>query len=62
MPLAVNLTSEWFNSFVIVLKSNCTIHLCLDPTRLNKELSRPVHRGPTINDIFSKKKKQMHDT
>ena len=42
------------NSFVIVLKPNGTVCQCLDPTRLNQTFIRPVHRGPTINDILPK--------
>ena len=33
---------------------NGTVTLYLDPTRLNQVLNRPVHRGPTINDLLSK--------
>ena len=28
------------------------VGLCLDPVRLNQVLIRPVHRGPTLNDIL----------
>ena len=46
--------AEWFNSFVIGLKPYGTVCLCLDPMRLNQALVRPIHRGPTINDMLSK--------
>ena len=51
-PLGVNETSEWCNSFVLVPKANGKVRLCLDPTCLNQALIRPIHRGPTLNDIF----------
>ena len=50
-PLGVNETVEWCNSFVLVPKANGKIRLCLDPARLHQALIRPVHRGPTLNDI-----------
>ena len=33
-------------------KANGKVQLCLDPARSNKVLIRPVHRGPTLNDIL----------
>ena len=47
-------TPDWCNSFILVPKSNGKVRLCLDLTRLNQVLIRPVHRGPTCNDIFPK--------
>ena len=41
-------TAGWCNSFVLVLKSNVQVRLCLDPARLNQALIKPVHRGPTL--------------
>ena len=35
-------------------KPNGKVRLCLDPARLHKALRRPVHMGPTLNDIFPK--------
>ena len=35
-------------------KANGKVRLCLDPARLNQVLIRPVHRGPTFNDILPK--------
>ena len=52
--LSVDEPEEWWNSFVIVPKPNSTVFLCLDPMRLNQALTRPVHRGSTINDILPK--------
>ena len=46
--------AEWCNSFVLVPKANGKVRLCLDPVRLNEALIRPIHRGPTLNDILPK--------
>ena len=54
VPLGVNKTSEWYNSFVLVPKGNGTGRLFLDPVYLNQALIRPIHRGPTLNDILPK--------
>ena len=51
-PLGVDETPEWCNSFVLVPKANGKVRLCLDPVRLNQVLIRPVHRGPTLNNIL----------
>ena len=51
-PLGIGETVEWCNSFVLVPKANGKVRLCLDPVRLNKALIRPVHRGPSLNDIL----------
>ena len=51
-PLGVDEMAEWCNSFVLVPEANCKASLYLDPVRLNKPLIRPVHRGPTLNDIL----------
>ena len=53
-PLGVDKTLEWCNSFVLVPKANGKVRLCLDPVLLNQALIRPVHRGPTLNDILPK--------
>ena len=47
-------TSEWCSSFVLVPKANGKVRLCLDPPCLNQALIRPIHRGPTLNDILPK--------
>ena len=53
-PLVVGEMVEWCNSLVLAQKPNGKVRLCLDPARLNQVLLRPVHRGPTLNDIFPK--------
>ena len=53
-PLGVDKTSEWCNSFVLVPKAYGKVSLCLDPVHLNQALIRPIHRGPTLNDILPK--------
>ena len=53
-PLGIDKTAEWCNSFMLVPKANDKVRLCLDPVRLNQALIRPVHRGPTLNDILPK--------
>ena len=42
------------NSFVLVTKQNDIVCLCLDLARLCQALIRPVHKGPTVNDILPK--------
>ena len=51
-PLGVDKTAEWCNSLVLVPKANGKVWLCLNPARLNQALIRPVHRGPTLNNIL----------
>ena len=51
-PVGVDETSEYFNSFVLVPKANGKVMLWLDPAWLNQALIRPIHRGPTLNDIL----------
>ena len=53
-PLGVDETAEWCNSFVLVPKANGKVRLCLDQTRLNQALIRPIHRGPMLNDMLPK--------
>ena len=53
-PLGVDETSEWCNNFVLVPKANGEVRLCLDPVHLNQALIRPIHRGPTLNNILPK--------
>ena len=53
-PLGVDETLEWCNSFVLVPKFNVKVRLCLDLACLNQALIRPIHRGPTLNDILLK--------
>ena len=42
--LAMDETSEWCSSFMLVPKANGNIRLCLDPAWLHKVLIRPIHR------------------
>ena len=53
-PLVVVEMVEWCNSFMLVPKANGKVRLCLDLERLNQVLIRPIHGGPTLNDILSK--------
>ena len=53
-PLRIDETVEWCHSFVLVPKANDKARLCLDLARLNQALIRPIHRGPTLNDILPK--------
>ena len=53
-PPGVDETAEWCNSFVLVLKANSKVRLCLAPERLNQALIRPIHSGPMLNDILPK--------
>ena len=54
VPLGVEKTADWCNSFVLVTKPNGKICFCLDPSRLNQILIRLVHTGPTVDNIFPK--------
>ena len=53
-PLGVDKTMEWCNSFVLVPKVIGKVRLCLDLVTLNQTLIRPIHSGPTLNDILPK--------
>ena len=53
-PLGVDETMEWCNSFVLVPKVSGKVRVFLDLVRLNQVVSRPVHRGPMLNDILPK--------
>ena len=46
IPLWVDESSEWCNSFVLVLKARGKVQLCFDPARPNLLLIRPMHREP----------------
>ena len=54
--IGVDEMAECCNSFVLVPKANGKVRLCLDPAWLNQALIRPIHRGPTLNDILPKPK------
>ena len=51
-----NISPEWLNSFVIVKKPNGSLHLCLDPTDLKKEIIRPVCNSQTMDDVVHRLK------
>ena len=48
------LMAKWCKSFILVPKPNGKVRLCLDTTRFNQVLIRPVLRGHTLNVIFPK--------
>ena len=50
-----DISLEWLNSFIIVKKPNGFLHICLDPTDLNKEIIRPVY-AQTMDDVVHKLK------
>ena len=47
---------EWLNSFVTVRKPNGSLHICLDPTDLNKYIVHPVCNSYTLEEIIDKLK------
>lgn len=47
-------TTEWLNSFVIVLKTDGSLRICLDPRNLNKVIKRQQYKLPTIDEIMVK--------
>ena len=49
-----DVSPEWLNSFVIVKKPSGALHICLDPTDLNKEIIRPVCNAQTMDDVIHK--------
>ena len=49
-----DVSPEWLNSFVIVKKPSGALHICLDPTDLNKEIIRPVCNAQTMDDVIRK--------
>ena len=48
----VDVPTEWISSMVVVMKSNGTIRLCIDPKPLNVALKRNHYPLPTIEDIL----------
>ena len=51
-----NASPEWLNSFVIVKKPNSSLHICLDPINLNKDIVRPICNSQTIDYVVHKLK------
>ena len=45
-------TPQWLNSFMVVKKQNRNLHVCLDPTDLNKSIIRPVCNIRTLEEII----------
>ena len=41
-------------AFVLIPKPNAKVRICLDLAKLNQVFIRPVHRGPTLTNIFPK--------
>ena len=52
VPLSMDETYEWCNSFTLVPKVNGKVRLCLHLATLNKALIRPVHKDLSLNDIL----------
>ena len=51
-----DISLKWLNSFIIVKKPNGSLHTCLDPTDLNKEIIRPVCHAQTMDAVVHKLK------
>ena len=47
---------EWLNSFVCPVKDDGGLRVCLDPTRLNPYIVRPVFNSHTLDEISYKLK------
>ena len=58
--ILTKVTPEWPNSFVVVKKPNGNLHVCLDPTDLNKHIIRPVCNMYTLEDIIDRLKDPTH--
>ena len=54
--LDCNEATEWLNSFVVVMKPNGDLRICLDPTDLNKYIVRPVCNLNTLDGVSFKLK------
>ena len=52
--LGCNMPTEWLNSHVIIKKPNGSPHICLDPTRLNEYILRPVCNIATLDEVSHK--------
>ena len=53
-------TPEWLNSFVIMIKPNGNIRVCLDPTDLNKHIIHPIYNMRTLEEIIDMLKGSMY--
>ena len=56
VPLGIDETDEWCNSFVVVPKLNGIVRLYLDLEGLKQALIWPIYRGETLQDITLKLK------
>ena len=54
--------TEWTNSIVPVMKSDCSLRLCLDPKDLNKVIGRSQWYSRTIDDILPELAKSKYKT
>ena len=43
--------TDWVSSITFVEKANGSIRVCLDPKDLNKALTRPIHKTPTLEEV-----------
>ena len=53
-------TAQWLNSFIVVKKPNGNLHVCLDPTHLNKSIIRPVCNMRTLEEIIDLLKRSLY--
>ena len=54
--MAMIISPEWLNSFVIVKKSNGSLRICLDLIDLNKDIIRPICNSQTMDDVVHRLK------
>ena len=45
--------TDWCSGMVVVSKSNGTKRICVDYTRLNKNVCRELHVLPTVDETLS---------
>jgi hypothetical protein len=50
----VTTPTRWVSALLVVAKQQNGIHICIDPTPLNRALQRSVYYMPTIDDILPK--------
>lgn len=50
----VNEPTDWVSSITYVMKPDGTLRICLDPKNLNKNLKRPQHHTPTLEELTHK--------
>ena len=53
-------TAQWLNSFIVVKKPSGNLHVCLDPTDLNKSIVRPVCNMRTLEEIIDLLKRSLY--